>query len=102
MHVIFHIVVWLLCHKVVQSYDMWLYMFMISPCCTCSGGVGLFAPNKLPYCAWKKGQFFCRFALRWWCEVIVKRLCEPNSILPQPVTRNTNRPGIGSNWGIWA
>jgi hypothetical protein len=31
MQAIYHIVVWLLFHKVVQSYDIWPYMFMISP-----------------------------------------------------------------------
>jgi hypothetical protein len=70
-------------------------------CCTCYGGVGLFAPHKLPYCAWRKGQKFCRFAPGWWCEVITERLCEPNSILPLPTTRSTNRLGTSSYWQMW-
>jgi hypothetical protein len=31
MHAIYHIMVWLQFHKVVQSYDIWPYMLMISP-----------------------------------------------------------------------
>jgi hypothetical protein len=68
-------------------------------CCTCYGVTGLFTPHRLPYCAWRKGQEFCRFALGWF---ITKGLREPNMILPLPATRSTNRPGIGSYWRVWA
>ncbi len=68
-------------------------------CCTCYGATGLFTPHRLPYCAWRKGQEFCRYALGWF---ITKGLCEPNMILPLPATRSTIRPGIGSYWRVWA
>ncbi len=68
-------------------------------CCTSYGGTGLFTPHRLPYCAWRKGQEFCRYALGWF---ITKGLCEPNMILPLPATRSTIRPGIGSYWRVWA
>jgi hypothetical protein len=71
-------------------------------CYTFYGGVRLFAPHKLPYCAWRKGKKNCWFAPGWWCEVITKGLCEPNSILPLPMTRSTNKLGTSSHWQIWA
>jgi len=88
--------VWLLFHKVVQSCDIWPYMSMISPMLHLLWRGKLFAPHKLSYYAWRKGQIFCRFALRGWCEVIIEGLCELNSILPLLVARSTNRPGTGS------
>jgi hypothetical protein len=91
----------LLFHKVVQICDIWPYIPMISQCCTCYGGARLFAPHKLPYYDWRRGQKICRFVDGWWCEVITKRLCEPNSILPLPTTRNTNKLGTGSYWQVW-
>ncbi len=96
---IYHIVVWLLFHKVVQSCDIWFYMSMISLMLhllwwgkvVCTSQIATLCLEKRS----KKLQI-CK-----WCEVIIKGLCEPNLILPLLATRSTNRLRTNSYWQVW-
>jgi hypothetical protein len=72
MQVIYHIVVWLLFHKVVQNCDIRPYMSMISSMLHLLWWGKLFAPHRLSYCAWKKGHFFANLPLNDGVKLVLK------------------------------